>query len=461
MKRSFVKNSKAKASTGTVAESPLLASDATVAQALPLARFPIGKVDKVDVSLPEGYHEPSLKYVERDARHGSLQTAMTYTTVPNPFNCANFSSEPVSECFFFPGSKEVLMNLPNYPQPLVRPKTTSFHMIDVPGKGKGLFSTRALKAGDLILTERPLLVCARAVVILRPPNFSDAQYSQYSLDHLEKVTEIAVGRMRPEAKAAFMALANCHMEDGSGPLFGVVRTNGLSLGGLRPGVRGEMGTYNATCKDISRLNHSCFPNTASRFDMASFSYSLYAVRDIADGEELTYQYTAVGVPAAERKKALAPSGFVCTCTACTDAATSDARRSNIAAFNANLIEARASDEFLGKLLVKCRAQLELVEQEGLESLRIYWILLRALMDVHIWRGQAKDASAYAGKLNKMPTSSRITMNSSTPTDTRNTKRGEKSIAVSLKRTGRTALISCFIIFAMYTSEYCNYCSISV
>ncbi|KAJ7030055.1 hypothetical protein C8F04DRAFT_741538 [Mycena alexandri] len=332
---------------------------------------------------------------------------MTYTTVPNSFDCVKFSSEPVSECFFFPGSKEALMNMPNYPQPLIRPKITSFRIVDVAGKGKGLFSTRALKMGDLILTERPLLVCARGVALPRPLNFSDEQYFQYALDHLERNYEIAVNRMRPEAKEAFMALANCHTEDGSGPLVGIVRTNGLSLGGLRPGVEGDVGTYNAVCKDISRLNHSCSPNTVSQFGMASFSYSLYAVRDIADGEELTYPYMDVGVSAAKRQEDLAPYGFVCTCTACTDAAASDARRADIAAFNASasisLIEAgiAGADKFLGKYRVKISAQLKLVEQEGLESLSIYWVLLRTLMDVHIWRGEAKEASAYAARLDKI------------------------------------------------------------
>jgi hypothetical protein len=193
----------------------------------------------------------AYKLKESDPYGGSVPGAMTFTALPIGAD----DDEPVTECFLFEGSKEVLMGLPGFPQPVDRPATRAFRMAPSPGKVAGLFSTRKLKAGDLILSERPLLIAARGVPVSCPPTFTREQIFQHSLNVLEKYLEISVNRMRPEAKAAFMALANSHKEDGSGPIVGIVRTNALALEGLRPGVKDETESYGAICQDISPLNH--------------------------------------------------------------------------------------------------------------------------------------------------------------------------------------------------------------
>jgi hypothetical protein len=99
-----------------------------------------------------------------------------------------------------------------------------------------------------------------------------------------KYCAIAVDRLRPDNKAAFMALASSHKEDGSGPVVGIVRTNGIAMN-LDPEEMSESEIYSAICKDISRLNH----------------------RQV-------------------RNKEFKPYGFICTCPACIDAPASDARR---------------------------------------------------------------------------------------------------------------------------------------
>ncbi|KAJ6631537.1 hypothetical protein B0H10DRAFT_1772746, partial [Mycena sp. CBHHK59/15] len=246
---------------------------------------------------------------------GSTPNAMTFTTLPLGAD----DNEPVTECFFFPGSKELFMNTPGFPHPPRRPARPAYRTDESAGRGKGLFATRALQTGDLVLSERPLLITGRGIVVDRPAHFTDAQYVQHALAQLENVLTVCVGRMRPAARKAFLALANSHTEDGSKPLSGIMRTNGLCLEGLRPGVEGELSQYSATCKDISRLNHSCSPNVQPRWDLPSLSYQLYAVRDISEGEELTFQYTDVRPPARYRQKDLEPYGFVCACPACTDA----------------------------------------------------------------------------------------------------------------------------------------------
>ncbi|KAJ7125164.1 hypothetical protein C8R44DRAFT_914822 [Mycena epipterygia] len=363
-----------------------------------LPRFPIGKVD---VALPEGYEGggSTLKYMKCSPGTRTTPDMMICTTLP----LGAKPDEPVTECFFFHGSKEVLTSLPGFPKPLTHPTTPAFCMAPTPGKGTGLFSTRALKTGDLILSERPLFVTARGVVVPCPEGFTHEQHVQYSLNELEKYMALSVSRMRPEDKAALMALANSHKEDGSGPIVGIVRTNGLQLEGLRPGVTDELATYSATCKDISRLNHSCSPNTAPRFDMLSFSYQLFAVRDIAKDEELTFQYTGVDCSAANRNTVLKSYAFVCTCTACLDAPASDARRAAIVAFNpavqawAFKAERKLADDWL---LDRCRKHLALIVREGLEHLPVHRAIVTVMMETYICLGDAQHASEWAAKLDK-------------------------------------------------------------
>ncbi|KAJ6593426.1 hypothetical protein B0H19DRAFT_1246198 [Mycena capillaripes] len=325
--------------------------------------------------LREQCNEP-MQYGVHDLHGGTMPNDMTYTTVP--FDTG--SDEPVSECFFHPGSKEMLMNLPGFPEPLVQPTTTTFRLHAAPGKGMGLFSKCALKAGDLILSERPLLVAAPKVLV--PWNLSDTtivDWDQHIANEMEKHYQVSVSRMRPDARAAYMALANTG-EHASTPNFGIA-------------------LYQAVCKDISRLNHSCSSNTTYRFDMLSFSYRLFAVRDIAEDEELTLQYTYVDCSAAERRENLDRYAFLCTCASCTDAIASDPRRAAIFAFRSSVAK-WVCDHTLADdwLLVKCREALALIVLEGMESTPQYFQGTQAMMEACICLGDAKGASEWAAKL---------------------------------------------------------------
>ncbi|KAJ6497681.1 hypothetical protein C8R45DRAFT_1211525 [Mycena sanguinolenta] len=346
---------------------------------------------------------------EKREKTNRPEYTMLYTTIGD--------GEHVSECFFHSGTKELLMQIPNFPQPLLHIATPAFRMVDIPGKGTGLVSTRALKMGDLILCERPLFVGAREMVLPMPPSLAREQLRQYQLQKAEELFEGSLDRMRPEAKAAFMALCNCHKDKkdandplfGCGPLLGIVNTNGLSLDGLRPGMPDETKTYSVVCKHMSRLNHSCSPNTMPQFDDPSFSCRLYAVRDIAAGEELTYKYIStedVLRPAAARQAALkSVYDFVCSCSACEDPSVSDPRRAAIAAFAAaHPGEPQLTIDSFGLLddtrLDECRKQAALIEREGLENLPVYFTVLKLLVEGDVARQDADGIFTSAQKLDK-------------------------------------------------------------
>ncbi|KAJ7668703.1 hypothetical protein DFH06DRAFT_1084872 [Mycena polygramma] len=337
------------------------------------------------------------RYEEDDPRGGTSGEDLVYTTVP--FDAE--PDEPVSECLFYPGSKEVLMNLAGFPQPLKHPATPAFCVNVAPGKGLGLFSTRPLKAGELILSERPLFVAAPSAVMafdLSSLMLSAAERDQILTDEMEKLYQVSVDRMRPDDRAAYMALADTGKYR-STPVYSISATNAFSLHGLRPGVTPSRDTYTATCKYISRLNHSCSPNTGKRFDMLSFSYQLFAARDLPEGEELTLQYTYLDCSAAERRANLRTFAFICSCASCTDSVASDPRRAAILAFRPSVI-AWVRDRTLPDdwLLVKCRDALALLVLEGLENIPQYSDATKTMMEVHICLGDAQSASEWAAKL---------------------------------------------------------------
>jgi hypothetical protein len=128
-------------------------------------------------------------------------------------------------------TKREILATPGYPRRLERPSSTAHRISNVPGKGLGIFATRELKMGDLIFAERPIIVVpafspARLNI---PANFTEPMAFQAILYEQEQNIEQCFARVEPDQKAAFLALHNSHLHDGSGPLLGRVRTNGFGL----------------------------------------------------------------------------------------------------------------------------------------------------------------------------------------------------------------------------------------
>ncbi len=154
-----------------------------------------------------------------------------------------------------------MLNAPGYPARI--PKTRRpdlFEVRSTPDMGEGVFAKRNIKRGDLILAERPLLVSPRAIYSLpqgsTPDHYTPQQYQQVMMFEYESLLEKTTGRMSSENQADFRALHNAHTGDGSGPLLGIIRTNGYGIGGLYDGSN-ETARYGAICKIGSRINHRC------------------------------------------------------------------------------------------------------------------------------------------------------------------------------------------------------------
>lgn len=100
--------------------------------------------------------------------------------------------------------------------------------------GKGMFATRDFKRGDLIIDERPILITPKAVPVIpiTPAHYTLEQALQVQIHEYEKLLKALVNRLRADKKAAFMSLANSHEHDGSGPIYGRIRTNAFGMPNL-------------------------------------------------------------------------------------------------------------------------------------------------------------------------------------------------------------------------------------
>ncbi|KDR74752.1 hypothetical protein GALMADRAFT_280151 [Galerina marginata CBS 339.88] len=291
----------------------------------PIHKLPYGKVEKT--ALPESYKPIQYALKETDAGkidHGKNTIVMT--TIPSRTYSGPLDPDGHSEWIVLGPTKAKVLNAPGYPKPLPKPVgPTSYEIQSTPGMGLGVFATRDIKSGDLVFSERPLLVSPRNIGVLGIPYTEGSDMKAYRAKMMfewEKQLEIAVGRMTPENQVAFKSLINNHTEDGSGPLLGIIRTNGYGADDLFDGemkLPGNPTAYSCVINIGSRINHSCMPNVTHNFNLASFSFQFVAERDITAGEQLFISYCELDQTAAERKAELAPYEFVCVCPACANA----------------------------------------------------------------------------------------------------------------------------------------------
>jgi len=216
------------------------------------------------LELPKGYEAvfPKQKITGMNSNATNYtKNMMVYTTIPPNEEDADGNTEWIVEG----PTKQKVVRAPGFPGPV--PKVLgrpSYVIRPTPDMGLGCFATRAIQVGDLVFAERPLLVSPRGLKLLDMDSVSLIQqygmhkYQMIALAEYEKVLEVAVGRMSDESRKAFMALANNHQEDGSGPILGIIRTNGYGTSGLFDGPKvlpDQTNVYSAVLKIGSRINH--------------------------------------------------------------------------------------------------------------------------------------------------------------------------------------------------------------
>ncbi|KAJ7287013.1 hypothetical protein C8J57DRAFT_1282543 [Mycena rebaudengoi] len=242
-----------------------------------------------------------------------------------------------------------------------------FAIRDAGVKGAGMFATRDIPAGALILVDHPVAIV--------PADFP----GPCKLDAFEALPS----RLSEAFRDSLLALANCKPLSEHPVVEGIALTNAIQIElPSPPAINSKAIEYGGLFPNLSRANHSCGLNTAVKWDLASFSVSMYSLRDVRAGEELYNQYIDVLAPRATRRAQLAPYDFTCACIHCNlddeaAVARSDAVRAELRNWRNlhprfepwSMDICRADDA----IIVSNLRALELIEQEGLYGLQVPFI----------------------------------------------------------------------------------------
>lgn len=239
----------------------------------------------------------------------------------------------------------------------------------------GVLATKSITSGTLLISDPPILTTACIKSI--PTTETDLARTLRSL---------------PKAKQrAFLSLHNNHPGE-KNPLSNIVRTNGYPLG-----PNSEVG---GVFQHISRINHSCLPNATHSWNAALETVTVYAARDIPEGQEIMVSYHAGG-PSWMRKRILKEGfGFNCTCELCTlpvdKLKESDARLTRAQELDSAIGSSQSVRHTPGKVLQNCRTLAGIYEEEQIRDDRTsrLWFDAFQVCNMH---GDKARASIFAGR----------------------------------------------------------------
>lgn len=155
------------------------------------------------------------------------------TTQPSQSSPDGALADGWSECLISGFTKREILATPGFPRALPRALEACYRIVETPSEGLGIFASRPIQRGSLILSERAITIqpstCSVPGPAAFPRGFTAAQRAHAALRAWEKVLEGNFARVAPARQAAFRALCNSHTNDGSGPLTGVVFTNSFGI----------------------------------------------------------------------------------------------------------------------------------------------------------------------------------------------------------------------------------------
>lgn len=178
--------------------------------------------------------------------------------------------------------------------------------------GEGVFASRRILRGELILSERPIFRIPTDIPEIFKCIFIEAAIRTLSPVHLNH----------------FLCLENSHTECAcfpGHPLLAIFGTNAFGIIGDEAGI----------WLRASKFNHSCSPNAEFSSDSITGELRIYALRNILPTEEIFLAYIndecLYGKPRQSRQSILlARYHFTCACSVCSfpeaESNMNDARR---------------------------------------------------------------------------------------------------------------------------------------
>ncbi|KAJ2977480.1 hypothetical protein NUW58_g7799 [Xylaria curta] len=168
----------------------------------------------------------------------------------------------------------------------------------IPGKGKGLVATKAIRRGERIMAARPALLVHRNI-------FSELQF-----EDVYYLMDMAVENLPRPRRTSYLAQAGTM---GGHKITDILFTNSFQMG-LGDD---DDGFHYGNFPEVSLLNHDCRPNLAFFVDK-NLTHHTHAVRDIRLGEELTISYLdPLQVRSVRQERTQNSLGFSCGCSHCS------------------------------------------------------------------------------------------------------------------------------------------------
>ncbi|CZR52870.1 uncharacterized protein PAC_02747 [Phialocephala subalpina] len=217
---------------------------------------------------------------------------------------------------------------------------------DIPGKGNGLFATRELHRGDLILADTPVGVLQ-----------SDAFFLDYLIGY--RYLHTAFDRLPDATKDLVMRTAAHSPGD---PYMERINTNAFA-------GEFEDKPHFFLYPETSLINHDCRPNTLYYHDTSTLIHATYASRTILPGEEITITYINILQPRSERRAVLKQTWkFDCQCSLCSRS-TSSNQESDTHIARINHLQTHLSDWSPTSIATPAMAEelIKLYELEGIHA----------------------------------------------------------------------------------------------
>lgn len=231
----------------------------------------------------------------------------------------------------------------------------------------------SISKGTLILCEKPLFTA-----------------QPMPLSELERNLAAKLKALPKALQRQFLSLHNNH--PGKFPFSNTFKTNALPCG--------SGASIGAVYSTICLINHSCIPNAHHSWDSKAKHETIYAIRPIRTGDEITISYDQGGTSGVRHTHLKEAFGFECDCRGCSLPPSllqdSDARRLRIQILDetiGNPIRMQITPE---ESLRDCRSLLHILEDEyeghiGVLSARLYYDAFQ----ISIAHGDQARASVFA------------------------------------------------------------------
>lgn len=209
---------------------------------------------------------------------------------------------------------------------------------------------------------------------------------------------VLAAKLRALTKAEQRQYLSLHNNFPGKPVLGsILRTNGLPCGSDSSAA----GVYPTICL----INHSCLPNSHNNWNGEANHETIYAIRPIKAGEEITIPYDHGGPSSARQAFLKNAFGFDCKCSTCTlpppELRESDARRALIQRLDEAIGDPYRMAIKPAESLRDCHSLLNALKTEfkdytGAHGCRLYYDALQ----ICISHGDQARASAFAEKAYK-------------------------------------------------------------